>query len=110
MHRIDLEGAKLTLNLTNIFGDSQLNCSDGTSCDVILDLVTQIWGKYIAVGLCGPWFALEEADEEIQAEINPCGLQVWFSERQVEVLNKNKECTSLRGEEGWPWRQNKGMN
>lgn len=86
-----------------------MNCFDETTCDVILNLVTQIWGKYIAVVSCGLWFALEEADEEIKAEISPCGWQVWFPERQVEILNRNKECT-LRGKEGRPWRQNKSMN
>lgn len=72
-----------------------MNCFDETTHDVILNLVTQIHEKYIAVVLCGLWFALEEADEEIKTEISPCGRQVWIPERQVEILNKNKERTSL---------------
>lgn len=87
-----------------------MNCFDETIRDVILNLVTQVRGKYIAVVSCGLRFALKVADEEIKAEISPCGWQVWFPERRVEILNRNKECTSLPGKGGRPWRQNKSMN
>lgn len=86
-----------------------MDCFDETTCDVILNLVTQVWGKYIAVLSCGLWFALEEADDEIKAEISPRGRQVWFPERQVGTLNRNKEGTSQRKGRG-PWRQNKSLN
>lgn len=49
LNRIGLEGPKLTLNLSNIFWRLGVNCLDETTCDVILNLVTQVWGKYMAV-------------------------------------------------------------